>query len=101
MPREDLGRRLPVDPRIVERVSRSSTMLAEQGPNFMQDWGGTAMYQAMSKAPFEARVIYYGVVEGTTSPEELEIVTGLDKTSVERGLQWLKRKGYVSVEEIS
>jgi len=101
MPREDLGRRLPVDPRIVERVSRSPAMLAEQGPNFMSDWGGSSMYQAMSKAPSEARVVYYGVVEGTTSPEELEVVTGLDKTSVERGLQWLQRKGYVELEEIS
>ena len=101
MERENLGSRLPVDPRIVEQISRSPAMLAEQGPGFMQSWGGPQMYQEMSRAPVEARVVYYGVVGGTTSPSELEVITGLDKASVGKGLQWLQKKGYVSVEEVS
>ena len=86
---------------IVEQVSRSPTMLAEQGPNFLQDWGGAAIYQEMSKAPVEARTIYYGVVGGSTSPEELQVVTGLSEKEVSKGLKWLQKKGYVNVEEIS
>jgi len=103
MPREGLGKRLPVDPAIVRQIERSPTMLQEQGGAgvFLRDWGGSYMYQEMSKAPVEARTIYYGVVGGSISPEELQVVTGLSDKEVSKGLKWLQRKGYVSVEEIS
>ncbi len=98
MPREDFGKRIPVDPRFVESIQRSPTMMAEQGPAFMQEWGGPELYQEMSKGPMEARVTYYAVLEGNIDPDQISLVTGLDAKEVSKGLRWLERKGYVEVK---
>ena len=98
---KDFGRELPVDPKMIEEIQSSPAMLAEQGSGFMQDWGGPQMYREMAYAPENARIIYYVVLEGNTDPSQLEVITGLSKEEVERGLGWLQRKGHVKLEEVS
>ena len=97
---KDFGKRIPFDPKIAEDISRSPAMLAEQGPSFLSSWGGTEVYQEMSKGPMEARVVYYAVMEGNIDPSQIEVATGLDTREVSKGLSWLEQKGYVEVGEI-
>lgn len=101
MPREDFGRELPFDPKMAEEIQSSVVMRGEQGPDWLQEWGGPQLYQEMAYAPVEARVVYYAVREGTTSPDQLEVVTGLSKEEISRGLGWLQRKGHVKLEEVT
>ena len=99
--REDFGRELPFDPRMITEIQSSRAMSSEQPSNWMQEWGGPQMYQEMAYAPVEARMVYYAVVGGTSSPDQLEVVTGLSKEEVSRGLGWLKKKGHVTTEEVT
>ena len=100
MPREGFGEILPVDPRMIEEIQSSRVMSGEQGPGWMQEWGGPEMYQEMSQAPVTARMVYYAALEGFTSPDQIEVATGLSKGEVSSGVSWLRRKGYVAAEEV-
>ena len=98
---KDYGRELPFDPAMITEIQASKVMSGEQGPNWMQAWGGPEVYREMAYAPVEARVLYYAVREGVSDPSQLEVVTGLRREEVSKGLGWLKEKGYVQVEEES
>lgn len=89
-------RRIPVDPRWIEKVEASPRMVAEQGAGFMQGWGGPTQYRVLAQLPVEERLTYAAVLEGYTAPEEIEVVTGLARGEVSRGLAGLKRRGLVS-----
>jgi len=96
MPRGNVGERIPVDPRVVQEIQRNATMMQEQGGNFMSDWGGAQRYEQMAEAPREARMVYYSVIDGANTSEEIEVVTGLSSKEVTSGLGWLGKKGLVT-----
>ncbi len=100
MPREDFGKRLPFDPRMLEKIDRSSTMRAEQGAEFLQDWGGSAGYQRVAQLHPSTREVYFAVIEGGMTPEQLEVMTGLSKAEVARGRSELLREGLITEEDV-
>lgn len=91
--------RIPVDPKVIREIQRSPAMRAEQGPGFMQSWGGPKKYQEMARLPMEERLVYAAVLEGHTVSSDIEVVTGLGSEEVGRGLAGLKRRGLVHEEE--
>lgn len=93
-------RRIPVDPRWIEKMQASPRMRAEQGPGFMQAWGGPGQYRALARLPMEERLTYAAVMEGYGTPEEIEGVTGLASGEVSRGLSGLRRRGLVREEKV-
>jgi len=95
---QDYGRRLPVDPRVVERIERSPTMMSEQGPSFMATWGGAQKYKRVAKLPVNQRRVYYAVESGIKTPEALAMELRMSEASVEKALSWLEKKGWVSME---
>ena len=88
--------RLPMDPKLVREIQRSSEMVGEQGSGFMEDWGGPSMYRQMAKIPPVPRVVYYVIRGGTTEPSEIEIVTGLTSKEVSDAIVDLQRRGLVT-----
>ena len=93
--------RIPVDPRVVDRIQRSPHMMAEQGAGFMGDWGGPTTYRSLCELPQSQRMVYAAVLDGAASQEELEVVTGLAPEEVSRALSELQSIGKVSIEETS
>jgi CRP-like cAMP-binding protein len=94
-------RRIPVDPRVIERIQKSSEMQYEQGSDFMSGWGGPARYRALTKLPMEQRICYAAILEGVTTEDQIGIVTGLSPEETSRGLAGLQAKGLVSVEKVT
>lgn len=92
------GKRLPVDPRVVDRIQRSPQMMAEQGGAFLQSWGGPQMYQKGAKLPVNQRVVYHAVESGLRTPEEISPAVDLSIKDVESALSQLEKKGLVSLE---
>jgi len=90
--------RIPVDPRVIEKIQRSPTMAGEQGGDFMQGWGGPSVYQTLAALPKNDRMVYAAVLDGTTTSDQIEIVTGLSTGEVSKSLNALKGQGLVSVE---
>lgn len=93
--REDFGKRLPVDTRIIEDIRRSPTMSAEQGPAFMPDWGGPSAYQEMARWPASQRMTWFAVQEGYTTETDIADATGLRVADVSKALTALHTKGLV------
>lgn len=93
-------RRLSVDPKMIEEIQRSPRMSAEQqGAPFLGWYGGLGQYQVFSRLPMEQRLVYAAVLEGHTTPSEVEVITGLSPEEVSRGLGELEGRGLVSVEK--
>ena len=90
--------RIPVDPRVINKIQRSPTMRYEQGPDFMGGWGGPARYQQLAGLPMEQRVCYAAILEGITDKGQIEVATGLAMEQIDRGIQGLQTKGLVKVE---
>lgn len=88
-------RRVPVDPRVVEEISRDPRMAAEQGPGFMGSWGGSAQYQALARLPVRERLAYSAVLDGHTTASEVAAVTGLSLSEVEAALSKLQKQRLV------
>ncbi|KKN03507.1 hypothetical protein LCGC14_1106990 [marine sediment metagenome] len=101
MAREDFGRRLPFDPRMLSVIERSPQRMAEQGSGFLQDWGGAGGYHQVAGMKPETRMVFFAVQEGYTEPTQIEVATGLSGPEVSRGMQELERKGLVTVEELA
>jgi len=93
----DYGKRLPCDPRIVEKIQRSPQMMAEQGSTFLTNWGGPGAYQMAANLPVKQRVTYYAVSEGLTTPEEISIAVDLSVEEVNSALSQLSKKGLVTI----
>lgn len=92
----DTARRLPVDPRVVSRISKSPEMLVEQGASWMEGWGGPSGYATLSELPVNERLTYMAVLEGYGTPQDIEGVTGLTATQVGIGLVGLRKRRLVS-----
>jgi len=93
--------RLPVDPRIVRQVQGDSRMSREQGPGFMQRWGGAQNYMQASSMPVNQRVVYMAIGEGFVSPDAIIVATGLGVRDVNKALEELERLGYVETGVVS
>jgi len=96
----ELHERIPVDPRVVERIMRSPSMAAEQGSGFLQNsWGGPAGYQYWAKQPVGKRVTYFAVIEGGSTSSEISGMTGLSEPEVDKWLGSLDKEGLVQLEK--
>lgn len=93
-------RRVPVDPRWIRKIQESPRMRAEQSPEFLSGWGGPTQYQFLAKLPVEERLTYAAVLEGYTTPSEIEGVTGLESAEVSRGLAGLRRRKLIREEQV-
>lgn len=91
--------RIPVDPRVVDKIQRSPRMRYEQGSGFMSSWGGPSQYQQYSRLPVEQRICLAAVREGVTSEDQIAVVTGLSPTQVSKGISGLQKKGLVTIEQ--
>jgi len=88
------GRRFPVDPRIVERIQKSAVMRGEQS-GFMDKWGGPEAYKKLVKLPQGDRLVYFAVLEGYSTPEEIEPIIDLPTNMIERSLSKLIGLGLI------
>ena len=91
----DFNRRLPMDTRVVRDIQRSPKMSAEQGPNWLSDFGGPQGYSYWAKQPMPERVTYFAVQEGATTQQQVVDWTGLRSGEVSSALSSLERKGLV------
>jgi len=87
--------RLPVDTRIVDRISRTPKMLAEQGPGFMSQYGSASQYMAVSKLNTNERVAFYAVQDGFDNAADISLATGMDESAASTALLGLADKGLV------
>jgi len=92
---KNFGKRLPVDPKIIDEISRSPRMRAEQGPDWLMQYGGPGMYQEAASWSPAQRGTYYAVIEGYSTPEEIASVADLKESQVNSALTFLKRKGVI------
>jgi len=90
-------RRIPMDPRMLERIQRSSEMVSEQG-DLMAGWGGPSVYKILIQLPTNQRLCYAAILEGHTTEDQIGIVTGLSPEEVSGSLSSLQNRGLVSVE---
>lgn len=92
----DLGRRMSMDSRMVDKIRRSPQMLAEQGGSeFLSEWGGPTGYSFWAKQPVAHRVTYFAVQEGLTTVKDIAGATGLKEKEVNDSLTALEGKGIV------
>ena len=92
-------KKTPLDPKFVRRITRSATMRAEQGADWLSGYGGPGMYQTFTKMPVDERLCYAAVLEGNVEPGQIEIVTGLSPGEVSSALARLRGQGLVAEEE--
>jgi len=96
----DLHKRIPMDPRVVEKIQRSPSMMAEQGSGFLQNpWGGPSGYQYWAGQPEGKRVTYFAVVGGGATTSEISNMTGLTEPEVDKWLTQLGKEDLITVEE--
>ena len=93
-------RRLPLDPKIAEEISRSPVMSREQGPDFLSGWGGPQGYQMFARLPMEERLVYASILEGATTTSEMEVMTGLAPGEISIGLSGLQKRGLVKTQAV-
>ena len=79
-----IGGRNPIDPRLANKISRSPTMMREQGSSFMGDYGGVDNYVTFAKLPANDRLVLAAQMDGVTNPDEIAIVTGLSVAQVNK-----------------
>lgn len=89
-------KRVSVDPAVVEGIRRSPRMLAEQGPGFMESWGGPSMYQTLAKLPMRQRLTYAACLDNYGTADEIASVTGLSVAEVDKALAELQEQGLVA-----
>ena len=87
--------RLPVDSRIVDRINRSPKMMSEQGPGYMQGYGGGSQYMAVTKLTSNERVAFYAVQDGFDNTADIVMATGMGEEAVNKALSSLASKGLV------
>jgi hypothetical protein len=93
--------RIAVDPKIVDRISRSARMTAEQGGQVMAKYGGPGKYKTFARLPREERLTYAAISEGYTDPAEIEVVTGMTAADVSRGLAGLRTQRLIAPAEVT
>lgn len=67
--------RVRMDPRVVQRIQRSPTMMAEQSPDWLSGYGGPSTYIELAKLPFKERATYMSVLGGSKSASDVSIDT--------------------------
>ena len=92
-------KRLPVDSRIVNRINRTPKLMAEQGPGYMQAYGGGQQYMAVAKLTANERMAFFAIQDGFTTAEDIELATGMDVSDAAKALTGLTRKGLVTSEK--
>ena len=92
--------RIPFDVKMIDEIRRSPTMRAEQGEGWLSSWGGPSQYKVFAQLPMEQRLTYAAVLEGNTTQDQIEVVTGLTSGEVSKGLAELQKRGLVSVERV-
>lgn len=91
-------RRIPVDPRVIERIQKSPEMSTEQGTSLMEGWGGAGQYRTLARLPMTQRLCYAAILEGNGTQAQVEAVTGLSTQEASSGLSALQKKGLVKLE---
>lgn len=94
-----LMERIPIDPRAVKKIQRSPYMMAEQGAGFLEAWGGPDAYRTLAHLPEPERLTYEAVMEGSTTPSEIEAMTGLTSEQISRALTVLEKKRLVDIAQ--
>jgi len=85
-----------IDPAMVDRIMRNSSMLSEQGSGWLAGWGGPAAYMVLARLPIRERLVYAAVLDGYGENADIADVTGLALGDVGAGLATLKDKGLIS-----
>jgi len=86
-----------VDPRLVERMLRSSAIVTEQSPQVITD---LRTHMATSRWPMEERVAYYAILDGFDSADSIEAGTGLTPMEVSKAIKGLEIRGYVTIQKV-
>ena len=93
----DYGRRMSMDSRMVREISRSPEMSAEQGSEWLGDWGGPSGYQFWARQPVNQRLTYFAIQDGYTTARDIADVTDLKQADVSRALVALDKRGIVAL----
>lgn len=94
-PAQGWGNTQYADPRMVAEIMRNPQNLQEQGPGFMQDWGGPQAYIDWGRVDPEIRMVYFANKAGYSNSNDIEAATGLSSREVSRGIAYLEKNGYV------
>jgi hypothetical protein len=97
----DLGQNMKMDPKMVQEIVSSPAMSSEQGSGFLSQYGGPNQYIEMARVPEEARITFYAVQAGASSPDEIEVMTGLSKNKINSGIGFLEKRGLVTRTEVT
>jgi len=97
----DFNRRLPMDTKIIRDIQRSPSMSAEQGPGWLNEWGGPSGYSFWAGQPVNDRVVYFAVTEGYGTQKDIRDATGLSSGEVSTSLTKLERKGLINVGQVA
>lgn len=96
--RDDFGRRLPMDTRMIREISTSTSMNAENGANLCRDWGGGADYVYWARQPLAKRLTYFAIQEGYLTSDDIASVTGLKTSEVNKELTKLNAEGIIDAD---
>ena len=94
---QDFGRKMNMDSRMVDEISRNQTQLSEQGTGWLSDYGGALGYGYWAKRPLNERMTFFAVQEGYTTPTDIAAATDLKLKDVNRALTVLTEKGFVTI----
>ena len=75
-------------------------MQAEQGSEFMSNWGGSEGYRMMAQLAPDERMVYAAVLDDYKTPEEISSVVDMPVSRVEGVLGRLGKKRLVSMTEV-
>jgi len=90
-------RRVPLDPRAIEKIQKSPVMMKEQeGAPLWNTWGSPSQYRFYASLPLEERLVYDAVTSGCETESEIRDVTGLGSKEVDMGLRGLQMRGVVT-----
>ena len=92
-----VGGRLPVDSRLVRKLSDSAGFCAS---GLTMNYGSTSNYIEFAKLPQNDRLVMAAKMEGYTLPDEIALVTGLRTTDVNHSLTKLSRDGMIENDAI-
>lgn len=86
---------LNMDATMVREIMRSDTQMREQGPGWLDDYGGPQGYINQAHMTQPQRVTFNAVLQGYSTEAEIADVTTLHPSDVKRSLTWLERKRYI------
>lgn len=83
--------------KMISEIQRDPVMSAEQGGNWLSDWGGPTAYRYFAKAPRNDRLTYYAISSaGCSTVEDIAAVTDLRTSQVEASIARLQRAGWIT-----